>query len=350
MTLNMVGWIVVHSLWQGLLVAGAAALLLGLMRRATPRARGAVAAVALVVAAVLPAVTVFVISSGQRWRLPETAVRAVEQRLDLPTLFWWASVLIPVAGAVWVAGVAVGALRLALAAAQVRRLRRAPAVSDRALTAIAARLGRRLAVNRVTVNCSNRIGVPLVLGWRRPLILMPRAVVQQLTRRQLRGLLAHELEHVRRRDIPINIAQLAIDVLMFHHPAVRWLSRVVRTEREYGCDDVAISILGDPGDYIRALATAEEARPVTPLALAATSGTLLDRVRRIAGQPHRVITPMRGALACLMALAVSAGIYGATLIVPRALPWRADIRARRPGPMGPQDPGTLPRLPRSRTR
>ena len=337
MTLTTVGWMVVHSLWQVTLVAGIAALLTGLLRRSRPNTRYRVALVALGVAAAVPIATAISSASAWRWRVPEAALRVADQRIDMTVVIWWASVLVPIAGALWLTGLVVGATRLVVAARRVHVLRRdASAAGNRTLTRLARRMSRRLSLDRVPVRCSARASVPMVIGWRRPVILLPAATMQQLGPRQLRALLAHEFEHVRRGDIAANFVQLLIDLLLFHHPAARWLSGVVRSEREYCCDDAAVASVRDPREYIRALARLEDARATTPFAVAARSGTLLDRVRRMAGEPRRALTPVRGALACLAALLLSTVVYGATLLVPPGLPWRAEVRARRPGPLPPK--------------
>ena len=98
----------------------------------------------------------------------------------------------------------------------------------------------------------------------------------------------------RLRDEPL---QIAADALLFHHPAARWLSRRIRVEREYCCDDEAMAVARDPNMYARALAALEESRTESRLAVAAASGTLLDRIQRIAGVPRPTLTPLRGSIA-----------------------------------------------------
>ena len=137
----------------------------------------------------------------------------------------------------------------------------------------------------------------MVLGWRRPIILLPARTTDQLTGDQLRAVLAHELAHVRRHDYVTNLFQIAADALLFHHPAARWLSRRIRVEREYCCDDEAMAVARDPNMYARALAALEESRTESRLAVAAASGTLLDRIQRIAGVPRPTLTPLRGSIA-----------------------------------------------------
>ena len=70
--------------------------------------------------------------------------------------------------------------------------------------------------------------------------------------------LAHELAHIRRHDFLVNLLQTVVETLLFYHPAVWWMSRRVRVEREHCCDDLAVAVCGEPARYARALARLEE--------------------------------------------------------------------------------------------
>ncbi len=145
-----------------------------------------------------------------------------------------------------------------------------------------ARLSNRLGIRRlVRVVQSSRIDVPSTIGWLRPLVLVPASAFAGLTPAQFEAVLVHELAHVRRHDYAVNVLQSAIEVVLFYHPACWWLSRRVRTEREHCCDDVAVAVCGDGLAYAAALADLETRRGRPPLAVAATDGPLLERIRRI---------------------------------------------------------------------
>ena len=109
-------------------------------------------------------------------------------------------------------------------------------------------------------------------------------MVTGLPAAQLEMILAHELAHIRRHDYLVNLLQTLVETLFFYHPAVWWLSRQIRNERENCCDDVAMATVGSRADYGRALLAIEELRATSPsLSLAASGGSLLARIRRIAG-------------------------------------------------------------------
>jgi uncharacterized protein involved in exopolysaccharide biosynthesis len=145
-------------------------------------------------------------------------------------------------------------------------------------------LSQRLNVHRpVALFKSALVEVPLVIGWLRPVILLPASALSGLTPDQLEAILAHELAHVRRCDYLVNAFQNVVETLMFYHPAVWWISSCIREEREQCCDDLVVSACGNRVTYARALLFLEEARGLPRLALAANGGSLIYRVRRLLG-------------------------------------------------------------------
>jgi protein involved in polysaccharide export with SLBB domain len=127
---------------------------------------------------------------------------------------------------------------------------------------------------------SSLITAPAVVGWIAPVVLLPVTSLAGLAPAQLEALVAHELAHVRRHDYLVNLMQSAVETLLFFHPAVWWVSRRIRVEREHCCDDVAVAVCGDRVVYASALADLERMRGAS-FALAATDGSLVARVRRI---------------------------------------------------------------------
>jgi BlaR1 peptidase M56 len=126
---------------------------------------------------------------------------------------------------------------------------------------------------------SKLVPVPIVLGWLRPVILLPTSVVTGLSPRQLEMLLAHEIAHVLRRDYLVNVLQSVIETLLFYHPVVWWVSGQIRKEREYCCDDLAVSLTGNPQQYAQTLLTLAELR--VQLAPSANGGQLFTRISRL---------------------------------------------------------------------
>jgi beta-lactamase regulating signal transducer with metallopeptidase domain len=133
---------------------------------------------------------------------------------------------------------------------------------------------------------SSLVQIPCVVGAWKPVILLPATAVTGLSVEQLEAVLVHELAHIRRHDYLINVLQTVVETLLFYHPAIWWVSRQIRVEREHCCDDLVVISLANRTEYCRALLAVEElrGRNRTPLlVLGSTGGSLLSRVRRIAG-------------------------------------------------------------------
>jgi beta-lactamase regulating signal transducer with metallopeptidase domain len=184
----------------------------------------------------------------------------------------------------WGLGVVVCSLRPLLGWHMLWRLRRrgVSAASAEVLGAMA-RVSRRLGLRRaVHVLQSTLARVPVVIGYVRPVVLLPLRLVTSIPTAQLDAILAHELAHVRRHDFAINLLQMLVETIFFYHPAVWWLSWRLRVEREHCCDDIVVRELGNRVEYGRALLAIEEQRGQNAiLALGAADGSLLSRVRRI---------------------------------------------------------------------
>ena len=184
----------------------------------------------------------------------------------------------------WCAGVALLTLHLAGGWWRLTRIARraTPIVTGRltaALPAIAGRIGVKRKVRLVE---SALVRVPSVVGWLRPVIVLPISALAGLPPAHLEAILAHELAHIRRGDFAVNVLQCVVETLLFYHPAVWWVSRRIRVERELCCDDMAAALSPTRVAYARALTSLEELQHATrTVAVAANGGELLQRVRRI---------------------------------------------------------------------
>jgi TonB family protein len=208
---------------------------------------------------------------------------------------------------VWSLGVLLLSLRLVWGARQLYGLRRRgePATGP-VLTAVA-RLGARMGVRRpVAVWISALADGPSVVGWIRPLILLPSATLLGLTPEQLEAVLAHEMAHIRRFDYAVNLLQMLIETLLFYHPAVWWVSARMRHERELCCDDLAVESCDNALCYARALTRLERLRLVAPgMAMASTGGPLLYRIQRLMGAAGPEYRPSR--LPAILAVCLGLG-------------------------------------------
>jgi hypothetical protein len=214
---------------------------------------------------------------------------------------------------------------------RLRRVGVSPASPD--VLAALRRVSERLGLRRtVQVLQSTLARVPVVIGYLRPVILLPVSLVTSIPAAQLDAILAHELAHVRRHDFVFNLLQTLVETIFFYHPAVWWLSRRIRVEREHCCDDLVVEVLGNRVEYGRALLAIEEQRGQKPiLALGAADGSLLSRVRRIVGVgPDRDAVSLVGrgpvallGLTCLgaaLALSLNWNLAAREELAPKAQP------------------------------
>jgi beta-lactamase regulating signal transducer with metallopeptidase domain len=258
-----------------------------------------------------------------------------------------AEAMLPWLVAAWGFGVLVLSIRLFGGWMLTQRLKRslidvpAGALRDR-VQDLTTRMKLR---DRARVCASVLVEIPTVVGWMRPVVLLPASTLTGLSPAHLDALLAHELAHIRRHDYLVNLVQTVIETLLFYHPAVWWVSRRIREERENCCDDIAVSIFGDARLVARALVEMEERR-VPRLAMAANGGSLLVRVRRlIAGSSTPSATAAgwtAGAAIVVTALTVGMGVAlslragGAENVAPPT-PTVVVVPASMPAPPAPPD-------------
>jgi beta-lactamase regulating signal transducer with metallopeptidase domain len=289
---TIVGWTLMHFVWQG---AGIAALFAA-VRHALPKSSAQaryVAAMAAMLLMVASAGTTFVyLDSVDTPALHAPVSRSFTaaptgeaQPADTPSFIRAGfENYVPMLVYVWIAGVTALSLR-SLGGWVVTQLwkRSNVRLAEVFWQESMSRLAKRLAISRKIRLWESAIArTPAVIGWIRPVVLLPASAISGLAPSQIEALLAHELAHIRRHDYLVNLFQTAIETLLFYHPAVWWVGRQMRAERENCCDDLAVAVCGDPLVYARALTELEKIRISTPrLAMAANSGSLLDRVRRL---------------------------------------------------------------------
>jgi uncharacterized protein (TIGR03435 family) len=186
------------------------------------------------------------------------------------------------------------------------------------------------------IGTSIRADGPSVIGWLRPLILLPPATLMGLTATQLDAVLAHELAHIRRHDYLVNIVQIVAETMLFYHPAVWWVSNRLRIERELCCDDEAVRVSGDATAYAQALVTMAKLQ-VPVMALGSAGGSLTDRVRRLLGA--RGHEPKRSAALGVTAMAVALVLFSIANVHAQPKPLRFEVASVRPA-TAPSTPGS----------
>jgi GWxTD domain-containing protein len=283
-----IGWTILHSLWEGAIISGVLAVTLTMLR--TSRARYIAASIAM-----LAMVFAFFVTLG--WMLPKAGhnTPALNAITTLPSSIqsansafnpWRAELaaLVPWLAPFWFAGVLLMYMQRLASCVMIQRLCRrgvcsAPIEWQNRL----ARISDQLRISRPVVLLESCLAeVPMVLGHFRPLILMPVGLITGLTPIQIEVILLHELAHIRRHDYLVNLMQRFAEGLLFYHPAVWWISSLMRSEREHCCDDIAVSISGNAREYAITLTTLEQNRLCSrEPAVAVTGGNLVKRIHRL---------------------------------------------------------------------
>jgi beta-lactamase regulating signal transducer with metallopeptidase domain len=364
-TMQIMGWALLHSLWQGVLVAALLAGAMAALRANTASARYRIAYAALLMMFLLPLYTAWsmnaspgtAVGSEAEYQLTlpvESTARAAESRglLDGQTASdaepssyrsWRRrtverlEIFLPWLTLGWLLGVSAMYLRLWGGWAYMRLLerRQITPVVERWQDSLE-RIARRLSVSRpVRLLESSLISAPSVVGWLRPVILLPTSALSGLSPQQLEAIIAHELAHIRRHDYLVNLFQTVIETLLFYHPAVWWVSRQVRIEREHACDDLAVAVCGDRLLYARALTRMERLRKTTAerLVMAANGAGLLSRVRRLVEPPSPRPSQFVGPLVALTLIITAVSIGAITPIPTPTNSVEAENAGVRPAPV-----------------
>jgi peptide/nickel transport system substrate-binding protein len=323
---DVLGRVLVHSIWQGTAVALTLALVLWLLNLwllhgVSPNLRYNIAVFFMIIFIFLPVFTYKTISVQSSPTLTSTKqittpmlaepphalhasvvsetpntpdVRSVNQteerhQTSVNVPFRWKNTiepLLPWAVVAWILGVVILSLRLMLGLRLVHRLRSSFTGSVPSYLEVAAkRIAKSLQLEyKVTLYTSRIVDVPMVVGYLKPVILIPISTLSGLTAKQLEMIVAHELAHIRRFDHLVNLLQTVTEILFFFNPALWWISSQIRQEREYCCDALAVRACGvDNLDYAKALATLTTTRSI-PTALAADGGSLVKRIFKLTGQ------------------------------------------------------------------
>lgn len=336
---ELIGWSLLHFVWQGTVLAALLAIVLGGIRRSSARLREQLALVTLALMAFCPLANVWWMAKEEStldvpvasvaslpvlpvMALPDAVRPISDNRVDRPapdidpqptpipepvvvdlrqgslapgplllpprSRFEFSD-WIPWLAVAWLSGVLGLSLRLIMGWRVVQRLRRltTPITAGPWREAFDVLLTRVKYSRPVQLAESILVEVPTVIGWWSPVILVPASLLSGMSSHEMTAILAHELAHIRRHDYLINLCQTVVETLLFYHPAVWWVSHLIRQEREQACDDEAVASCGDVVTYARALLALEELRLTrssdhnTPLVVAASGGSLRERVIRL---------------------------------------------------------------------
>lgn len=321
-------WTLIHSLWQGILIAGLAGLIIYGTRKLPAALRYNLLAADLLLfllvagmtfgyeirqegaagpatgsAAVLQLVpaTVHMSATSQAINvlLPSAHPGSLQQANDfLNTHAFWIT-------GIWLVCLSIQLLRVSGGLYRVGRIRRYGALpvgspwAER-MAVLAARLSIRRPIRLLQ---SNGVPTPSAVGWWKPVVLLPLGLLANLSQDQAETILLHELAHIRRNDYAANLVLHFAEAIFFFNPGLRWVATLLRREREACCDDIVLAGTPDRNSYLEALVSFTQwlidERPsggrlrtggYAPQ-LGGNSTDLLWRVRRMLNQENKKLQP-----------------------------------------------------------
>lgn len=290
--LQALGYAMLHAVWQSVLLFCILKLLLAFIPLRLAVWRYRLQYVSLLVLFFLFAGTFYVVySQSDAIALTGTASAAASVPPGSWALLYGVfdaerySRFIPWLAIVYTAGLAMLCGPMGWELLRLRQLRRGTGMPEAGLLAHFRQLCQRAGIRRdVLLRLSARVQVPVMLGYLKPVVLLPVSLATRLDMQQMEAILMHELAHIKRNDYFWNILQMVLETLLFFNPVVWWLSAAIREEREHCCDDYVLQHTGQSLPYARALLALEEFRSAgyAPAlsALGQKKQPLLNRIKR----------------------------------------------------------------------
>ena len=348
---SILGSALLHFVWQGALIGAVTALGLFSLRNAKAQTRYLFGCAALLFCIALPLAHIAqmtqLVAANQNWQASSVSQNdtKVDDKIsqtnsgplagsDIIAVFanvdalWESTALkaalhqrLPLLVSLWAVGVALMALRMGAGLLWVRRrVEHGAQHSDPVWQAKLNQMALSMGIRRgVRLGVSNQIASPVTAGWWHPIVILPAALMTGMPVDLLEALLAHELGHVKRVDYLVNLLQSAIEIVLFYHPVVWWLSKQIRIEREQIADDLAARLLGEPRRLALALSELEQFQFSPPqLAQAAHGGNLMSRIKHLVSPElpikvfsWKLLIPLAGLSAACAVLVAQVGVASA---------------------------------------
>jgi len=312
---QVLGIAILHSLWQGLLVYFVLRIVFALFSSLSSAKKYNLAVCAMAMMALFFSYTLYARVNNYHW----VSIKAEQASTIIPYLklpvnvhYSWSfynavAGYLPLICAVYFIGLFINLAKLSWEWTKIRQVKRS-LVDAVQMQQFINKFSKKLAISKnIRLKFSELIDVPCVIGYLRPLIILPVSLSVHLSACEIESILLHELSHIKRNDYLINIFQQFITIILFFNPFTQLISRIINRERENGCDDLVVEKTKRPLIYARALLKLEETRKHNlQLALAATGKNfhLLNRIERIM-KTEKNISGMRHLLLPALLLAGS---------------------------------------------
>jgi beta-lactamase regulating signal transducer with metallopeptidase domain len=314
-TIYSLGWTIVHSLWQILIIALALKLLLIIFKNTSTHTRYTFSAAALLIILLAGIATFFSFYNNY---LPDTNMSEAGEPTILGTLLarseitekftiltipalieeqykimtTWIETNMSLIVMLWMLGILIFMIKFSGNLIYIQRLKRIGTTSVPVeWHDMLKRLSDKIGVKKhIEILESVFAKGPMIIGHLKPVILLPAGLLFSMPVNQIEAIFAHELAHVRRRDYLVNTLKTILEVIFFYHPALWWISTIFDEERELCCDDIALSASIEPLSLSKALVYAEEYRMHSPglaLAFYKKHHSLFKRIKRMNTKKHK---------------------------------------------------------------
>jgi len=293
---QVLGTTLIHSLWQALVMYALLRIFLACFPSATSANKYNAGLLSLAGSVIWPAITFINEMGKHNFSQPVADATAdilpfvpahhpsISQVAEQAATSFNIDLYLPYLVTFWLIGIALNSARLVWGWRNTYQVKRSTS-NTQVLEASIEKLRRLLKIKKnVAAFISAHVDVPCIMGYFKPVIILPAAVITQFSAEQIQSILIHEMAHIRRNDYFVNVLQQIIGILFFFNPFTLLINRIIYTEREHCCDDLVLRITGQPLVYAQTLLQLEESREQSwQLALAATGKKyhLLTRIKRI---------------------------------------------------------------------
>ncbi|MGL4599792.1 MAG: M56 family metallopeptidase [Bacteroidia bacterium] len=328
--IQALSWTLLHSLWQALILALAAGAIVLLTKKTNAALRYNLLTITFVLF-IVGAIATFIIQFVPEHTQIETTgttivpINEIGFTIQVVDLAKQSSVMYQAISfmntnaiwivLIWLVIVAYKFIRLSAGLYQLNQLKKTQLnFPSKYWTDRIATLCQQLQINKkVQLLQSELVSIPLVMGYFKPVILVPAAMFTTMPLDQLEAVLIHELGHIRRNDFLVNMLQNITETIFFFNPALLWVSSVIKTERENCCDDLVITLTGNKQNYIHALLSfADFDQPVNKQLATAFTGEknhLLNRTKRIIFNQNQTLNNMEKKFLSAGVVLASMGLF-----------------------------------------
>lgn len=339
---QVLGITIIHSLWQGLLIYFLLRLALVLLAGLSSSKKYLLAVSSLLAITGWFAYTLVNEIQIYDWlAVKPTNLANMPLMLELPanirqfndqSIRYYYSIeeYLPYITLLYVAGLLTNAGRLVLARKKIYTIKQTMSI-DVILQQQISRFAEKFDITqKVKVGLSKMVDVPCIVGYFKPVILLPFTLSTYLSEEEIEAILMHELAHIKRNDYLVNIAQQVITALLFFNPCVLLINKIIGEERENCCDDLVVDATQNPVIYAKALFKLEQTRQnELQLALAVTGKKyhLLNRIERIMKTKKQTIS-VRPTLVAMLILTIGIGCMA--LLNPEIAQGKISVKAIKP--------------------